>query len=55
MRLYPALFLLIPVIVSVGWLFDHDILVSIRDQVITVLLGCYNWYAIAGGKAISTK
>lgn len=54
-RLYPALFLLIPVIVSVGWLFDHDILVSIRDQVITVLLGCYNWYAIAGGKAISTK
>lgn len=34
-RLYPALFLLIPVIVSVGWLFDHDILVSIRDQVIT--------------------
>lgn len=35
-RLYPALFLLIPVIVSVGWLFDHDILVSIRDQVITV-------------------
>lgn len=50
-RLYPALFLLIPVIVSVGWLFDHDILVSIRDQVITVLLGCYNWYAIAGGQS----
>lgn len=50
-RLYPALFLLIPVIVSVGWLFDHDILVSIRDQVITVLLGCYNWYAIAGDQS----
>lgn len=50
-RLYPALFLLIPVIVSVGWLFDHDILVSIRDQVITVLLGFYNWYAIAGGQS----
>lgn len=50
-RLYPALFLLIPVIVSVGWLFNHDILVSIRDQVITVLLGCYNWYAIAGGQS----
>lgn len=50
-RLYPALFLLIPVIVSVGWLFDHDVLVSIRDQVITVLLGCYNWYAIAGGRS----
>lgn len=50
-RLYPALFLLIPVIVSVGWLFDHDVLVSIRDQVITVLLGCYNWYAIAGGQS----
>lgn len=50
-RLYPALFLLIPVIVSVGWLFDHDILVSIRDQVITVLLGCYNWYVIAGGQS----
>ena len=50
-RLYPALFLLIPVIVSVGWLFDHDMLVSIRDQVITVLLGCYNWYAIAGGQS----
>lgn len=50
-RLYPALFLLIPVTVSVGWLLDHDILVSIRDQVITVLLGCYNWYAIAGGQS----
>lgn len=50
-RLYPALFLLIPVTVSVGWLLDHDILVSIRNQVITVLLGCYNWYAIAGGQS----
>ena len=42
-RLYPALLLLIPIIVSAGWLFDHDMLVSIRDQVITVLLGCSNW------------
>nr|WP_277745348.1 acyltransferase family protein [Bifidobacterium callitrichidarum] len=50
-RLYPALFLLIPVIVSAGWLFDHDLLVSVRDQIITVLLGCYNWYAIAGGQS----
>lgn len=50
-RLYPALFLLIPVTISVGWLLNHDILVSIRDQVITVLLGCYNWYAIAGGQS----
>lgn len=50
-RLYPALLLLIPIIVSAGWLFDHDMLVSIRDQVITVLLGCYNWYAIAGGQS----
>ena len=37
-RLYPALFLLIPVIVSVGWLFDHDLRGSIRAHVITVLL-----------------
>nr|WP_279324972.1 acyltransferase family protein [Bifidobacterium scaligerum] len=50
-RLYPGLLLLIPVIVSVGWLFDKDMLVSIRNQVITVLLGCYNWYAIAGGQS----
>nr|WP_279324743.1 acyltransferase [Bifidobacterium felsineum] len=50
-RLYPALFLLLPVIVSVGWLCDRDLLVSIRDQIITVLLGCYNWYAIASGQS----
>lgn len=50
-RLYPALLLLIPVIVSAGWLFDHDMLVSIRDQAITVLLGCYNWYAIGTGQS----
>lgn len=50
-RLYPALFFMIPVMVSVGWLWDHDILVSIRNQIITVLLGCYNWYAIAGGQS----
>lgn len=50
-RLYPALFLLIPVIVSAGWLLDRDLLVNIRDQIITVLLGCYNWYAIAGGQS----
>ncbi|MBV3435527.1 acetyltransferase [Bifidobacterium longum] len=50
-RLYPALLLLIPIIVSAGWLFDHDMLVSIRDQVITVLLGCYNWYAIGTGQS----
>jgi peptidoglycan/LPS O-acetylase OafA/YrhL len=50
-RLYPALFVLIPVVVTVGWLLDRDVLVSIRDQIITVLLGCYNWYAIAGGQS----
>lgn len=47
-RLYPALLLLIPVIVSVCWLTERDLLVAIRNQVITVLFGCYNWYAIAG-------
>lgn len=61
-RLYPALFLLIPVIVSVGWLFDHDILVSIRDQVITVLLaaayrnfcGALDWFSLSvGGVGVS--
>lgn len=50
-RLYPALFFMVPIMVSVGWLYDHDILVSIRNQIITVLLGCYNWYAIAGGQS----
>lgn len=50
-RLYPALLLLIPVIVSVCWLTERDLLVAIRNQVITVLFGCYNWYAIAGGQS----
>ena len=50
-RLYPALLLLIPVIVSVCWLTERDLLVAIRYQVITVLLACYNWYAIAGGQS----
>ncbi|MBT1174813.1 acetyltransferase [Bifidobacterium sp. LC6] len=50
-RLYPALFLLVPMIVTIGWLLDRDILVGIRNQLITVLLGCYNWYAIASGQS----
>lgn len=50
-RLYPALFLLVPTVVSLCWLINHDLLVAIRNQVITVLLGCYNWYAIAGGQS----
>ena len=54
-RLYPALFLLIPVIVSVGWLFDHDI----RFPSATRSSPCC-WAATTGtplpeAKAISTK
>ena len=50
-RLYPAIVAMVPIIVSLAWLFDHDMLVAIRDQVITVALGCYNWYAIASGQS----
>lgn len=49
-RLYPAMLLLVPSAVSLGWLVDRDALVGIRDQVITTLLGCYNWYAIVNGQ-----
>ena len=50
-RLWPAILLLIPVTVSVAWYALHDALVGIRDQVITVVLGCANWYAVATGSS----
>ena len=48
-RIYPALFALIPLTVTMAWLINRDMLVGVRDQIITVLLGCYNWYAISSG------
>lgn len=48
-RIYPALFALIPVSVTLAWLVNRDMLVGIRNQIMTVLLGCYNWYAISSG------
>lgn len=50
-RLYPALLFMVPVVVSFGWLWNRDALVGIRNQIITSLLGCYNWYAIASGQS----
>lgn len=48
-RIYPALFVLIPITVTMAWFMNRDMLVGIRNQIITVLLGCYNWYAISSG------
>lgn len=48
-RIYPALFALVPITVTLAWFVNRDMLVGIRDQIITVLLGCYNWYAISSG------
>lgn len=48
-RIYPALFALIPISVTLAWLVNRDMLVGIRNQIMTVLLGCYNWYAISSG------
>ena len=45
-RIYPALFALIPISATLAWLVNRDMLVGIRNQIMTVLLGCYNWYAI---------
>ncbi|MBT1180476.1 acyltransferase family protein [Bifidobacterium sp. CP2] len=49
-RLYPALIMLVPAVVTLAWMTDRDALVGIRDQVVTTLLGCYNWYAIVNGQ-----
>lgn len=48
-RIYPALIILLPVIVTLAWFVNRDMLVGIRNQIMTVLLGCYNWYAISSG------
>ena len=40
-RIYPALFALIPISVTLAWLVNRDMLVGIRNQIMTVLLGCY--------------
>ncbi|KFJ01035.1 acyltransferase family protein [Bifidobacterium stellenboschense] len=50
-RLYPALVLMIPAVSFAAWCLDKDLLVRIRDQIVTVALGCYNWYAIASGNS----
>lgn len=50
-RLYPALVLMVPAVCTAAWLLDGDLLVRIRDQIVTVALGCYNWYAIASGNS----
>lgn len=48
-RIYPALILMIPVTVSLAWFINQDMLVGIKNQMVTVMLGCYNWYAIGSG------
>ena len=48
-RIYPALILMIPVTVSLAWFINQDMLVGINNQIVTAMLGCYNWYAIGSG------
>ena len=48
-RIYPALILMIPVTVSLAWFINQDMLVDINNQIVTAMLGCYNWYAIGSG------
>ena len=48
-RIYPALILMIPVTVSLAWFINQDMLVGIKNQIVTAMLGCYNWYAIGSG------
>lgn len=48
-RIYPALILMIPVTVSLAWFINQDMLVGINNQIVTAILGCYNWYAIGSG------
>lgn len=50
-RIYPALVLMVPAVCAGAWWFDRDLLVNIRDQIVTVALGCYNWYAIVSGNS----
>lgn len=50
-RIYPALLALIPITVAMAWFINRDMLVGIRNQILTVLLGCYNWYAISSGSS----
>ena len=50
-ELYPALLALIPITVAMAWFINRDMLVGIRNQILTVLLGCYNWYAISNGSS----
>ena len=50
-RLYPALVLMVPAVGFAAWCLDRDLLVHIRDQIVTVALGCYNWYAVASGNS----
>ena len=30
-------------------IFCEDMLVDINNQIVTAMLGCYNWYAIGSG------
>lgn len=48
-RIYPALILMIPVTVSLAWFINQDMLVGIKNQIVTAMLGCYNWYAVGSG------
>ena len=48
-RIYPALILMVPVTVSLAWFINQDMLVGIKNQIVTAMLGCYNWYAIGSG------
>lgn len=50
-RIYPALLALIPITVAMAWFINRDMLVGIRNQILTVSLGCYNWYAISSGSS----
>ncbi|MFR2314367.1 MAG: hypothetical protein ACLS6O_08045 [Bifidobacterium sp.] len=40
---------MIPVTVSLAWFINQDMLVGINNQIVTAMLGCYNWYAIGSG------
>ena len=40
---------MIPVTVSLAWFINQDMLVDINNQIVTAMLGCYNWYAIGSG------
>lgn len=48
-RLWPALVLLVPAVVTFGLLIDHDALVGIRGQSAAAFTFSMNWYEIATG------